>query len=140
MSADVLLLHLDSVKRTGPDRWLARCPAHDDRKASLSVRELDDGRVLIHDFAGCEVSEVLSAVGLTFDALYPPRAINNYRPSERKPFPAADVLRAISYEALIVVVAAADIANGKPISEADRERLNTAAMRISAAVEVSGNA
>lgn len=68
MSVDALLSRLDGVKRTGPGRWIARCSAHDDRHASLSVRELDDGRVLVHDFAGCSVEEVLAAVGMTFDA------------------------------------------------------------------------
>jgi hypothetical protein len=32
---------------------------------------LDDGRVLVHDFAGCSVEEVLSAVGLTFESQLP---------------------------------------------------------------------
>lgn len=111
MNADSLLSHLDGVRRTGPSRWLAKCPAHDDRKASLAIRELDDGRVLLHDFAGCEADDVLAAVGLTFDALFPERPFGEHKP-ERRPFPAADVLRAISLEALIVVLAASDIANG----------------------------
>ena len=138
MSADTLLSHLDGVRRTGTGRWLAKCPAHDDRKASLAIRELDDGRILLHDFAGCEAEHVLSAVGLTFDALFPERPIGELKP-ERRPFPAADVLRAISLEALIVVLAASDIVNGKPLSESDLERLKVASARISAAVEESGH-
>ena len=55
MTAATFLDRLDGVKRTGAGRWLARCPAHDDKRASLAVRELDDGRVLVHDFAGCAV-------------------------------------------------------------------------------------
>jgi len=39
---------------------------------------------------------------------------------------------------LIVVLAASDIANGKPLSEFDLERLKVASARISAAVEESG--
>jgi hypothetical protein len=62
VTAEVLLSRLDGVRQTGPDRWIARCPAHDDGRASLSLRELDDGRVLLHDFAGCAVEEVLAAV------------------------------------------------------------------------------
>lgn len=71
MSADALLLRLDGVKRTGPNRWIGRCPAHDDRSPSMAVRELDDGRVLVHCFAGCSVEEILSAAGLEFHALFP---------------------------------------------------------------------
>jgi hypothetical protein len=139
MSVDTLLSHLDGVRQTGAGRWLAKCPAHDDRKASLAVRELDDGRILVHDFAGCEVDHVLGAIGLTFDALYPQKRLREGKP-ERRPFPAADVLRAIDFEALIVVVAASSLAKGAPLSDVDRERLSLAAARIAAAVRESGHA
>ena len=63
MSADTLLEHLAGVR--GKDgQWMARCPAHEDRRPSLAIREEPDGRVLLHCFAGCAVQEVLSAVGL----------------------------------------------------------------------------
>ena len=140
MSADNLLSHLDGVQRTGANRWIAKCPAHDDRKASLAIRELEDGRVLCHDFAGCEVQHVLAAVGLAFDALYPERALDHRKPRERRPFPVADVLRCIDFEALICVIAAIDMAHGETLPESERERLMTAAARISAAVEASGHA
>ena len=52
---------------------------------------LEDGRVLVHCFAGCGVSEILGAVGLDFDALFPPKPID-HAPPMRRPFPAADVL------------------------------------------------
>lgn len=68
MSADTLLSRLDKVKQTGQGRWLACCPAHDDKNPSLSVRELDDGRMLLHCFTGCDVHSVLNALSLTLDA------------------------------------------------------------------------
>ncbi|MEK6212232.1 MAG: DNA primase [Pseudomonadota bacterium] len=137
MGADVLLARLDIVRRTGPGTWLARCPSHKDKTPSLSIRELDDGRVLVHDFAGCAVEDVLSAVGLTFDALFPER-LGEFKP-ERRPFPAADVLRAVGFETLLVATAAGNIANGIRLSETDRQRLSLAAGRIAAAIEESGH-
>jgi putative DNA primase/helicase len=50
--------------------YQARCPAHDDRVASLSVSEGRDGKVLVKCFAGCEVAAVLEALGLTFRDLF----------------------------------------------------------------------
>ena len=41
--------------------WMARCPAHDDRTPSLSIRQGDD-RVLIHCFAGCSQQAVIAAL------------------------------------------------------------------------------
>ena len=48
----------------------ARCPAHDDRRASLSVGESDDGHVLVNCFAGCSAEEVVSAMGLKLSDLF----------------------------------------------------------------------
>lgn len=140
MTAATLIDRLEGVRRTGTARWLARCPAHDDRRPSLAIRELPDGRVLVHDFAGCEVESILDAVGLGFDALFPPRSVEDRRSPERRAFPAADVLRAVGFEALIVAVAAENLAHEKPLTKADRERLMTAAERITAAVRESGYA
>ena len=139
MTATVLLELLEGVKRTGPDRWIAKCPAHKDRSPSLAVRELDDGRVLVHDFGGCDVESVLGAVGLSYDALYPARRVGERR-SERRPFPAADVLRAVAFEALVAAVSAANMARGETLTDTDRERLITASVRLQAAVRESGHA
>lgn len=137
MSADALLSRLDAVKHTGHGRWIARCPAHDDKHPSLVIRELDDGRVLVHCFAGCSVEEVIAAVGLTFDALYPERALGHHFKPERRPFPAADILQCVAFEALIVSIAASNIANGIPSSDEDRARLSRASERLQGAVEAT---
>jgi hypothetical protein len=138
MGADTLLSRLERAKHNGAGRWQARCPAHDDRGPSLSVRELDDGRVLVHCFAGCEVHAVLSAVGLTFDDLFPPRDLGHHSKREGRPFPAADILRAIAFEALVVAVAGSAMLAGEPFSAFDRDRLFVAVGRIQAALEAGG--
>lgn len=140
MSIDLLLSQLDGVKRTGKGRWLARCPAHADKHPSLALRELDDGRVLAHCFAGCPIESVLLAVGLTLTHLHPPRPLEHVCKPERRPFPAADVLRAIGFESLLVSIAAAHLSRGVPLNERDRARLLVAHARITAAVEGTGHA
>lgn len=136
MSADVLLPLLDKVKAKGRGRWQACCPAHDDRGPSLSVRELDDGRVLIHCFAGCSALEVMESVGLSIDHLFPERqgSAESLR-SERRPFPAADILQCVAFESLVVATAGAALLAGQPFSEEDRNRLVVAVGRIQAAVD-----
>jgi len=135
VSADALLSRLENVRRTGAGRWIARCPAHDDRRASMSIRELEDGTVLLHDFAGCEVAAILAAVSLDMAALFPERSSSHGR-RERRPFAAADVLRCIGFEALIVAVAAENMAAGKALSSDDLARLRTAAARLKAAANI----
>lgn len=67
---DRLLSRLDNPKGRSP-KWSCKCPAHEDRSPSLSVKVLDDGRVLVHCHAGCSASDVLAALGLTLGDLFP---------------------------------------------------------------------
>lgn len=138
MSAENLLSRLERVKCTGAGRWQARCPAHDDKGPSLSVRELDDGRVLVHCFAGCDIQSILTSAGVSYDDLYPPRGLDDHKPPERRPFPAADILRAIAFEATVVAVAGSALLAGKPLNAVDRDRLFLAVGRIQAALDAGG--
>jgi len=133
MSIDTFLSRLSSIKRTGNGRYLACCPAHLDKHPSLNIRELDDGRILVKCFAGCSVEEVLHAVGLEFDALFPERPIGQCLHPERHPFSAKDILEAVRHEALIVSVAASTIAHGETLVEDDHKRLMLASRRLQAA-------
>jgi hypothetical protein len=135
MPVDALLTRLDKVKRTGPDRWVARCPAHDDRGPSLSIRELEDGRVLLHDFGqGCAVADIVAAVGMELSDLFPPRPLHEGRKPERRPFSSDDALRCLDFEATLIHLAACDMAAGNTLSDDDRARLALAARRIHDAI------
>ncbi len=136
MSTDMLLSRLDGVRKTGAGRWLARCPAHEDKSPSLSVRELDDSRVLLHCFASCSVEEVLASIGLDFDALFPERPIEHGK-RERRPFNAHDILATMGSEACLVAVAACNVRQGITLSDADLDRLLVAANRLQEAGRIA---
>src|SRR4051794_2470599 len=53
------------------DPWTAQCPAHEDRHASLSLREGRDGRVLLNCHAGCAWRAITAALGLEVGELFP---------------------------------------------------------------------
>jgi DNA primase len=69
MDLELLLSRLDKVKSSGADKYIACCPAHDDKTPSLSIRQAND-RVLIHCFAGCGANDILDSIGLDYDTLY----------------------------------------------------------------------
>ena len=137
MSADRIIAGLERVRRTAPNRWIARCPAHKDRTASLSIRELDDGRVLIHCFAGCNVESVVGAVGLQLEDLFPPRLATpgGGRPAERRPFSAREMLDALARELGVAWVLLADLAAGRSFTPRDRQRAAVARERCQAVIE-----
>ena len=115
--------------------WTACCPAHDDKGPSLAVRENEDGRILLHCFAGCETANVLGAIGMDMTDLFPPDSKLRAYPVEGKPaikpaFFASDLMRIIHFEALVVQIVAFDIANNKPVTAETRERMLTAYKRI----------
>jgi DNA primase len=46
--------------RTAGDGFKACCPSHEDRNPSLSIKETDDGTVLLKCFGGCPTDKATS--------------------------------------------------------------------------------
>ena len=51
------------IQKDGGRYYVARCPAHDDNRASLSITQSNDGKVLVKCFVGCTFESVRSALG-----------------------------------------------------------------------------
>lgn len=61
------------ARRTGTG-WAAKCPAHDDRHASLSISEASDGKTLLKCHVGCSFEAILAAKQLTAADCFPAKA------------------------------------------------------------------
>ena len=135
MAVENLLARLSGIRQTSGSSWVAKCPAHDDKSPSLTVKALPDGRILVHCFAGCGAADVLGAVGLAMTDLFPAPIGHNVK-RVAQPFTSMDALRALKYEGAILAISAADLSDGKPV---DADRICMAVGRITEAVEyVSG--
>ena len=132
MSLANLLSCLDSARETGHGKYVARCPAHDDRSPSLAIKDCGDGRVLIHCFAGCETEDVLSAVGLTFADLMP-EPINGQHSFRPQKFDTRQVLATLDHESLVVAIVGADFLDHRALDEETWNRLGVAVCRINTA-------
>ena len=131
MTIETLISRLEAVKETGPGKYLSRCPAHDDRSPSLSIKDGDDGRVLIHCFAGCEPQSVLDAIGMTFSDIMPERiGTEHYHNGNPNWIPARDALATLDHESLVVSIIGADFLEHKEIDEATWARLAQSVSRI----------
>jgi len=71
-----ILEKLPDPKRAGKG-WSACCPAHGDRRASLSISQGDNGGAVLHCHAGCEPAAVVAAIGLTLADLMPVNVVND---------------------------------------------------------------
>ena len=129
MPNEKVLPHLHRVKPTGPYSWQACCPAHDDDSPSLHLKEVGDGRLLLHCFGGCSLHEVVSALGMQVADLFPQRlALGEGNQPVRRPFSAADLIDLAAWEAGVAVVILANALNGS--DEIDFDRLLQAASRL----------
>lgn len=80
MNVQAILSRLERVRRSG-GQWIARCPAHDDKTPSLSVHE-ENGRVLLHCFAGCTVESICVSLRIkTADLFSEPRTLRRPEPA-----------------------------------------------------------
>lgn len=117
---DKMLPRLEKLKQVSQGKWIALCPAHGDRNPSLSVRELEDGKVLLKCWAGCSAEEIVSALGLHLRDLFPDNRPPSYRPSKS----------AILHEQLVFNIGSALIAKGQQLSPSDQARFELSRMRL----------
>lgn len=101
MTVEELLERLQDVRKTGRERWIAKCPSHDDKSPSLSVAE-KDGKILLYCFAGCGAQEIVNAMGLELSDLFPEKLEFSRGGVPR--FPAHEILTGLADEILIVTL------------------------------------
>ncbi len=126
MDLNRILNRLEKVRPsvTHKDAWTARCPAHEDRSPSLSVRLTSD-RILLHCHAGCDVEDVLRALGASWGDICPERDIPYEKAlayGRRKRYLLTDI-PAVDYAEWILRIAAADKRAGRDLDLNDRATL-----------------
>jgi hypothetical protein len=138
MNIDYILNKLEKVKTLKDNKWVACCPAHNDKSPSLAIA-YKDGKILLHCFSGCSSSQIINALGIDFSDLFDEKIHtdngNNARVQRGSGFTAIEALVALSYEARIIGLAAGDMAIGIQPSQDDLERIKLASLRIDAAIQ-----
>ncbi len=119
---DALLSKLDKVKSNGNGKWLARCPAHNDKSPSLAIKETEDRKTLIHCFSGCSVADIVAAVGLELSDLMPDNP--TYQKGARPPkFNKYELFDRVVFEATILSLGIRQLLNLEDLSQADLLRV-----------------
>jgi 5S rRNA maturation endonuclease (ribonuclease M5) len=92
---DILALvlgKLEGVRKSG-GKWIARCPAHEDCKASLEVRQGTKQPVVLRCYAACETADVLAKIGLTLADV----SLNSHAPAGDDWTPAGPAIATYPY-------------------------------------------
>jgi hypothetical protein len=137
MSVDTLLSRLNKVRNHGKGQFMAQCPCHADKTASLSIKDMGDGRILINCFASCDTYSILQSVGLDWQDVLPESSAGEHKPVKQIIYP-SEALKLIQFETRIVLVAAYDLKKNKALTLDEIERLEVAMQRINKAVEGAG--
>lgn len=140
MSYDTLLTRLDGVKQFGPNRAAAKCPAHADGSPSLAIQRSDDGRILIHCFAGCEPSAVMDSLGLKMADLFPDKLPGHHYAPLKRGIPAAIAVAALRKDVLALAIIAENYAAGRVTAKNAVEysdRAHASGVRLMAALRMA---
>jgi len=113
---------LEKVKHTGNGKWLACCPAHNDKNPSLAIKLTEDGKILIHCFAGCEVNDIVSSIGLTLADLMPDNPV--YKKGSKPPqFNKYELFDRLVFESIILCLAIRQLINKEALTPDDQARV-----------------
>lgn len=137
MKLDIFLSRLQKVRKNGND-YVACCPAHEDKSPSLTIAEKEDGRILVHCFAGCSADEVVGAVGLELKDLMPETPLYHRKNPDRVPFNPYDVLAAVRDDMTVALVVAKDMQKGIAPTETQSMLLAKLTGRITMAIQLAG--
>ncbi len=83
MTTAEVLERFTNVMKHGNRQYSASCPCvghgngYGDRRQSLSIKEADDGKTLLHCQAGCKLDDILSSVGLSRRDINPNKLSQN---------------------------------------------------------------
>jgi hypothetical protein len=137
MSAEHLLEKLAGVRSMGGGRYMARCPVHGDRHASLAIKFTSDGVVLLYCHAGCGTCDILDKLGMNYADLYPKTSMTDghARKPLKRPFDANQVLAALVGEALTIIQICRSASLGNRLSDAEHARLILATQRFMAGLD-----
>lgn len=128
---DAVLSRLEKVRQRQAGQYSARCPAHADKGPSLSVRETQEGSVLLHCFAGCSVHEITDAMGLDMSDLFLPQQRTGREPKRlARVIAPSQALEVLAAEVMFVFVVASDMRHDKAVTPETFERLKQAVARI----------
>ncbi|MEJ7765298.1 MAG: hypothetical protein WKF86_07370, partial [Acidimicrobiales bacterium] len=86
-----------AVRQAGAG-WSAKCPAHQDRNASLSIGLGRNGGVLVKCHAGCDIKDVVAAAGLSMADLAPEAPPRQERRRQVGTFAYTDEASEVLYE------------------------------------------
>lgn len=134
-----ILNRLNKVRKAGDGKWSACCPAHADKSPSLSIRETEDGSILMHCFGGCSIDAVTGAIGMDVSDLFPTieNGTHAVKPTKER-ISLNSLISFLRNDLNLVVCAARMVKNGDKLSDSDFKALGRSIDRIHDGLNAAG--
>lgn len=117
------------IKQVKPNQYLSRCCCHEEKTPSLTLKILDDGKIIAHCF-GCGANglDVVQALGLTADDLFPDDGFNKgeYKQQQQLVFQREQFMS----DYRLIKIAESDIKNKKEFTLQDKRIFKAAFSRV----------
>ena len=119
LDAGLIAAGLQKPKRAGPGKYVACCPAHDEKSPSFSIEDAPDGKILVYCHAGCSQDAVIDA--LRFLGLWHQPSPQRIAYLERQ-----SLAQEIQRNRNLLALAQSEYEQGFVHTELDRARINRA--------------
>lgn len=136
MQIENLLNKLQGVKSTSRNRWLCKCPAHEDKSPSMHIKLDDNGKILINCKAGCGVYDIVASIGMHISDLMPESPTHHRQKPHKQVMYASEALELIRYESQIVIACGYAIRKGT-LTQNDLERAEKSMQTINRCLELT---
>lgn len=120
MTPEQFVSSLHNVKKRGANQWLCSCPAHADDDPSLAVTTTTNGKILLKCFAGCSALEVVDAMGLKLEDLFPDAYEENPMAFAKREMAAREKKKdKVSYARTFLAILTAKLRDGEVVDEVE---------------------
>jgi len=120
MTPEDFVSRLTNVNKRGNGKWLCSCPSHSDSDPSLSVGQTNTGKILLRCFAGCSALDVVTAMGLRLEDLFPDAYEENPLAFAQREIAQREKLKSdISYANTFLNILTSNLKKGQAVSEND---------------------
>ena len=120
MTPEQFVSSLHNVKKRGANQWLCSCPAHADDDPSLAVTTTTNGKILLKCFAGCSALEVVDAMGLKLEDLFPDAYEENPMAFAKREMAAREKKKdKVSYARTFLAILTAKLRDGDVVDEVE---------------------
>ncbi len=115
------------VKPAGKDKWMARCPVHQDKDFAMQISIRPDNSVGAYCHAcGANGLDLYKALGINLDELFGDKK----RDIHDKPYLPNDLRKQYTVDKIVLDINDYDLSIGRTISYQDKKRVRLATARI----------